>query len=218
MHYLAEDPWPLAGGLGLIALGCLIALKLSQQGKHLVRAGIALGLALAVVVIERAWVTENERIERVVYDLAEAVQARDADRVMAHLAPEATVEVGRLTLEASSNPVRRAVLAAMSQFAQVRIDPERLREQLQRYEFDWVRISDLTTHAGTETGRGTAEFRVHLMGKQTDPYHGIGTPPAGIGWSLGFRRTDEGAWKVVRITPTAMPGEVQPPGSAGRRP
>lgn len=216
MHYIAEDPWPLAGALGLIALGLLVALKVTQQGKYLVRAGIALGLAVAVVAVERVWVTEDEKIERVVYDLAEAVQARDADRIMAHLAPEASVEITRLTLDGPSNPIRQAVLTAMSKFTRVRIDRDLLEGELQRYQFDWVRISHLQTNAGSESGRGTAEFRVHLFGEQADPYHAISTPPAGLGWSLGFRRTDEGQWKVSRITPTALPGAATFPGATGR--
>ena len=38
--------------------------RVTQQGKYLVWALTALGLAVAVVVIERMWVTDNERIER----------------------------------------------------------------------------------------------------------------------------------------------------------
>ena len=73
MTYLSEDPTYLAGGLLLLAGAFLVALKVTQQGKYLIRAGIALGLGLVVVVVEWLWVTDNERIEQVVYDLRRAV-------------------------------------------------------------------------------------------------------------------------------------------------
>ena len=43
MTYLLEDPTYLAGGLLLLAGAFLVALKVTQQGKYLVRAGIAWG-------------------------------------------------------------------------------------------------------------------------------------------------------------------------------
>ena len=77
MTFLSEDPTYLAGFLVLAAGAFLMALKVTQQGKYLVWALTALGLAVAVVVIERMWVTDNERIESVVYDLRRAVLAAD---------------------------------------------------------------------------------------------------------------------------------------------
>jgi hypothetical protein len=32
MEYLSEDPWPLAGALGLVALGFLVALGSRSRG------------------------------------------------------------------------------------------------------------------------------------------------------------------------------------------
>ena len=82
MYYLSEDPWPLAGFLGLVGLGFLVPLWLTQQGKYLIRALVAFGLALLVIGIERVWVTDNERIEAVVSELASGVANRDADRAL----------------------------------------------------------------------------------------------------------------------------------------
>src|SRR5271166_4780259 len=59
MTFLSEDPTYLAGFLILVAGGFLMALKVTQQGKYLAWALTALGLAVAVVVIERLWVTDN---------------------------------------------------------------------------------------------------------------------------------------------------------------
>src|SRR4051794_20690928 len=68
MESLSEDPTYLAGGLGLVALMLLVALRVTQQGRYLIRALIVLGLAAAVLVIEHFWFTDAERIEGVVYD------------------------------------------------------------------------------------------------------------------------------------------------------
>ena len=88
MTYLSEDPTYLAGALSLVAGALLITLNITKQGKYLVAAGIAFGLALAVLLIEWMWVTDNERIEMVVYDVRKAVLNSDAEAVIAHLAPD----------------------------------------------------------------------------------------------------------------------------------
>ena len=183
MEYLSEDPWPLAGILGLVALGFLVALGITQQGKHLIRAGIALGLALAVIGIERAWVTDNERIEAVVYDLARAVGASDPGAIEAHLAPD---------FESPGESVDRVLI----------------RATLPNVKFDFVRVSKLGVHAGAESRLGTADFTVHASGMATAPLlgsHAFATPPSGTDWSLGFREAAPGQWKVTRITPTRLP-------------
>lgn len=64
MTYLSEDPTFLAGFFLVLAGAFLAALKVTQQGKYLVRAGIALGLGLVVFVVDWLWVTDTERIER----------------------------------------------------------------------------------------------------------------------------------------------------------
>src|SRR4051794_17723170 len=88
MTMLSEDPTYLAGALLLLAGAFAVALRLTQQGKYLVWALSAVGLALAVLAIERFWVTDSERIERVVYDLRRAVLASDAEGVLKHLTPD----------------------------------------------------------------------------------------------------------------------------------
>ncbi len=48
MTYLSEDPTFLAGGLLLLAGAFLLALKVTQQGKYAIRAGVAMVMAVAV--------------------------------------------------------------------------------------------------------------------------------------------------------------------------
>ncbi len=181
LHYLSEDPWPLAVFLGSAALIALVALKFTQQGRYLIGAGVALALALAVLGIERAWVTDAERIEAVVYDLAGAVEASDADRVLAILAPEVSLVIGDDTLSSQ-------LLLVL------------LRERLSNTQLDFVQISHLTAHAGALSRTGTAEFQARAMGSYP-------IQPTSTRWSLGFREV-QGSWKVTRITPVNPPPEI----------
>ena len=116
MTFLSEDPTYLAGALGVLAGAFLIALRVTQQGKYLIWALGSLGLAMTVLLVERFWVTDNERIERVVYDLRRAVMASDAEAVLKHLTPDVqyvqhgTAIPGEATRELIRNqPVQRDV-------------------------------------------------------------------------------------------------------------
>jgi len=186
MTYLLEDPTFLVGGLLLLAGVSLVALRITQQGKYLVRAGIALGLALAVVAVEWIWVTDNERIEEVIYDLRRAVLASDAEGVLAHLAPNVQYLRGNTAL---SEEATRALI----------------RLNLSNFHFDFLRISDLHTSVMHQARRGTAEFRVFARGAQSS-LSGVVDMGSGItAWSLGFEEMKPGEWKVNRISPISIP-------------
>jgi hypothetical protein len=184
MTHLSEDPTFLAVGLLLTAGAFLVALNVSQQGKYLIWAGVALGLAVTVVVIEWLWVTDNERIEHVVYDLRRSVLHSDVQGVLSHLAPNVQYLQGDVAL---SEDTTRALVEA----------------NLGRARFDLVRITDLQISAGQQSRRGKAEFRVFTRGS----LHGSATEgaPAVSTWSLGFEETAPGVWKVNRISPLSVP-------------
>jgi len=199
MEFLSEDPTYLAGGLALLAVAFLIALRVSQQGKFLVWAGVALALAAAVVGIERVWVTDNERIEQVVYDLRREVENSNAEGVLALLTPNVHYVSGGGAKEGEA--VR-----------------DYIRGILKQALFDFLRISHLKASAGGQSRRGKAEFRVIAGGS----FGSLNFGTAGSDWSLGFEETSPKVWKVNRISPTRVPGEMpQPPGIAppkARRP
>jgi hypothetical protein len=186
MTYLAEDPTPLGITLLLVAGAFLIALKVTQEGKYLVRAGIALALALAVVIIEWLWVTDNERIEQVVYNLRRAVLASDADGVLVHLAPNVQYLRGDTAL---SEDATRALI----------------RLNLSNFHFEFVQLSDLHIAAMRQARRGTAEFRVFARGSQSSSSGAVDLGSAITAWSLGFQETAPGVWKVNRISPVSIP-------------
>src|SRR5262249_54411566 len=151
----------------------------------------------------KLWVTDNERIEAVVYDLARAVEMSDADRVMGHLTPD--VDFAPTAEALGATPYQRAALYVVSRFAGQKVTRSLIESQLRNYRFDYVRVTHLTTHAGQQSRLGTAEFRVHVMGEQLEPYHAIATAPVGTDWSLGFRETEPHVWKVDRVSLTKLP-------------
>ncbi len=217
MHYLVEDPWPLTIILGLIAVGSLIALKVTQQGKFLVWATVLGVLALVVLAVEALWVTDNERIEAVVYDLARAVSRSDPDAVEAHLAPEVTISQGATTLD--EKRARGLARLVAGELIRGNIAKSLIRSTLDDLKFDVLYVGQLETNAGALTRQGTAEFRVYASGSFQGSYaqYNFATDASGTDWSLGFRETEPGVWKVTRITPIRVPGGIPGfPGGGGR--
>ncbi len=186
MTYFSEDPTVAAGALLVLAGAFLIALRVTQQGKYLIYVGASLGLALVVVVVEWLWVTDNERIEQVVYDLRRAVLESDVDGVLAHMSPHVQYSRGDFTL---SDEETRSLI----------------RSNLSNAHFDFVRITGLQTSAGSQARRGSAEFRVFARGSLNTALTTIEGGSATTDWSLGFQETGPGIWKVCRITPIRMP-------------
>ena len=189
MHYLTEDPSYLLIGLGLAALVCLLALKVTQQGKFLIWAGALAVVAGLVFGFERLYVTDAERIEGVVYDLADAVRVSDIARIEGHLDDKVTIGMRGFTMDGSST--LRLVLG-----------------YLQRTRFDFVRVARLTTAAGSQTRMGSAVFKVTAagvleQGGATMPLGSLGTE-----WSLSFQEKSPGVWKVTKITAINIPKEV----------
>ncbi|WP_422928069.1 hypothetical protein [Singulisphaera sp. PoT] len=195
MELLTEDATYLAGGLGILGAIFLIVLKVTQQGRYLIRALIALGLAAIVLGVEWLWVTDNERIEQVVYDLRRAVVASDSAAVITHLTPN--VEYSQSGQSLSGDAVRKFIT-----------------EQLQRAQFDFMRISQLETHAGSQSGRGSAVFRVTSSGSYRADFMPVAMNFGGanLDFSLGFQQEKSGVWKVDRISLTRGPREMPMPG------
>jgi hypothetical protein len=186
MTYLSEDPTILAGGLLLLAASFGLALKATQQGKYLIRASIALGLAASVVVIEWMWVTDNERIEQVVFDLRQAALNSDVDGMFSHMAPDVRFQKGDTSLDPEGT---RALVAA----------------NLSNTRFEFIRIGNLETSVGEQSRRGSAAFRVFAKGRLDTAATAIDIGTFNSVWSLGFRETQPHVWKVNRITPVQFP-------------
>lgn len=201
MEFLSEDPTYLAGGLGLLAAAFLIALRVTQQGKYLIRALVALGLMALVLVVELVWVTDNERIEGVVYALGRAVAASDVPAVLDRLTPDVQFVVGDSTMPGEATR-------------------ELVKDRVGSARFDMLRITHLRANAGGQSRRGSAQFKVIASGSFEGSYAALNFASANSSWSLGFRETGPGVWKVNRITPVSVPGGqgVIPTGGGTFRP
>jgi hypothetical protein len=184
-YYVAENPWYLVAILGVVAAGFLITLRATQDGRYLVRALVALGLAGALIVVDQVWVTEAERVERVIRDLADAI-ARSDGQVMMDLMDQ------------------HVVFGIRSNIHGEELDLGSFAELLSQVQFDFVRVSRLTATAGAQTRRGQAEFKVTASGaiRQGGVLRNfLGNSE----WSIGLRRISSGAWKINRITAVELP-------------
>jgi hypothetical protein len=197
MELLSEHPTYLVGGLGLLAGAFLIALRITQRGRYLLWALAALGLVAAVLAIEHFWVTDAERVERVVYDLRDAVAASDSERTLSFMTADVEFVQGGRTIAAGEQT--RAYIQANVSGA----------------KFDFLRISHLKTEASPQSRRGSAQFRVVAGGSVHTPMQTYNFGTASSDWSLGFEETSPGVWKVNRISPTQAPRELPRPWGPG---
>jgi len=173
MGFLSEDVTYLAGGLGILAGVFLVALKVTQQGKFLIWAMTALGLAGLTLVVEKLWVTDNERIEQVVYELRDAVAASNAPAVLALLTPDVQYGQWNRQDQAVEGSAARAFIES----------------ELGKVRFDFLRLSQLQSNAGSQSGRGSALFRVIAGGSYNTPFANLNFGTAHLDFALGFRRT-----------------------------
>lgn len=183
MSMFSDNPTLPVGVLLLAAACCFVALRARQEGKYLVWGASALALAGLVLAVEWFWVTDEERIEGVVYDLRRALLASDAQGILAHLTPDVKyVQAGAAIPSAAT---RVMITGGVS-----------------NSKFDVVRIRELQTSAGRQTRRGKAEFKVFAKATVQGPMGLGGVMGADDStWSLGFEETKPGVWKINRITP-----------------
>lgn len=187
MTWLSEDPWPLASLFGLVALGFLVALRLTQQGQYLIRAIIALGLAALVIAIEYCWVTDNERVEAVVYSLAKAVERSDIPAVMSHFTPNVQFKQSGETIDG------------------LVFDEAFIRSQLENAHFDFVRVRKLSAKVSPQARRGSAEFEVFVGGNQTSSGTTVNAGAFPSTWSIGLQETSPNVWKINEVRPIQVP-------------
>ena len=212
MTWLSDDPWLLVSVLGALAGGLLIALKVTQNGKYLIGAGVAILLAVAVLGIEHFWVTEAEKIEAIVLDMGRAVKRADAEAALQLMTPDVTLIQGGSTLGVPQLRTMQKVAPGIDVAA---VNPARalIRAAIDDTTFDIVSISRVRTHAGKLTRMGTADFRVYASGthRTGQGAFNFATGTSGSDWSMGFREVD-GQWKIDRITAVRLPPNFRIPG------
>ncbi len=189
MTFLSEDPTYLTLGFLILAVGFVTALRVTQQGKYLLLACASCALAFLTVAVEQLWVTDNERIEKIVYDLGDAVKQSNAEAVLGLLAPN--VQYSKEDSALSPDATR-----------------ELIRSNVGTFRFDLLRVGRLKTNVGEQSRRGTAEFQVMARASQQRPTGSLDSGTAVTTWSLGFQETAPGVWKVSRISPVSIPADV----------
>ncbi len=80
--WFTETPWPPIMIFSAIAAGLAAALVTTQQGRYAVGIVALLVASLVTFLVEQHIVTESERVEQAVYDVAEAFQQRDEQRTL----------------------------------------------------------------------------------------------------------------------------------------
>lgn len=187
LTWLSEDPWPIAGVLSVILLIFLVALRFTQNGLYLIRAGITLAAIVLLFGLEYVWVTDNERLEAAVYALAKAVESTDIPAVMSHFTSDVQFKQRDETVDG------------------IIFDEPFVRSQLEHIQFDFVRVRKLTTKVSPQSRRGSAEFEVLLSGTQTKNSNFDRAGAFSSTWSLGFQETSPGVWKINEIRPITLP-------------
>ncbi|WP_165246895.1 hypothetical protein [Paludisphaera soli] len=203
MSMFSDDATLPVGALLLVAAACFLALKARQEGKYLIWGLSAVAAAVLTAGVEWFWVTDEERIEAVVYDLRRSLLASDSAAMLAHL----TDDVQYVQSGESIPPLATRTM---------------IQASVGRSKFDIVRVRGLQASAGRRTRRGKAEFKVFVRGSVQGPLGLGGSGAADTTWSLGFEETKPGVWKVNRITPISLPynaalltGTPRAPGGPG---
>ncbi len=193
LTFLSENPWPLTGLFGGVCALCLVILMVTGRGPFLIGGLVSGGLALLVLLVEAFWVTDIERIEAVVQEIARGVRDGDEEAVAEHLADGLDLQLGNIPL-----PLPDAIELPLLD----PIDPSILiiRTAMDTADFDMIRITAWDAiHAGQQSRQGYATFSVLARGEGS--YGGPGNRypfTVTTHWTLGFREID-GQWKVDQI-------------------
>lgn len=191
--HFGENPWPLVLALLGVAVVCLALLMVTQNGRHLVRGLVAVGLACLLLVLDWAWTTDREKIAATVSGIAAAVKRNDIEAVRSRLSPNAVyLPNGQTGGVEFQSPLGNTLL----------------KQALDEVKFDFLSVRNLNLSAGRQTKRGKADFEVLCSGTWNPSVGGsaINFPPTTSAWSFGLQKQKDGAWLVDRITPTQMPG------------
>lgn len=211
MHYLVENPWPLMTACGAFAAACLIALKVTQQGKYLIAAAVGVVLAGLAWTLDALVATDAERVETVVYQMAEAVRkvhpAVDPDASPgARPAADAGPVLALLTNDATLESNERSLPSLLSRAL--------IKGELENTKFDFVTVSQVEVEVARQSRTARARFRVHAGGttERSSTRFNFLTDGQGTDWEFGLRETEPNTWKIARITAIRLPRQAHIPG------
>ena len=156
-----------------------------------------------LLAVEALWVTDDERIEAVVLDLARAAGRNEVDAALALLTDDVILSQGPIPAierpPGSKSPID-------GELARGEAARGAIAATLEDTSFDFIHVGDLRPHAEPDRDSGTAEFRVYASGSIRATYnYNFATDTQGSDWSLGFREVEPGTWRVSRITAVRLP-------------
>jgi hypothetical protein len=171
-HYVGEDVWPLIGLLAVIALGLGIAMVGTGRGRFLIGIIALACLAVSLLVIERLWVTDKERVDGIINEMAQSALREDSAAIVRHLSPQC--RYGNL----DRSGIERLAAAT---FAQVALDK--------------VSVSSRKTEVFPMRGEARVDFLAVVRGRQNN----VEFSPYPTRWIFTFVQNQQGAWEVEEI-------------------
>lgn len=130
--WFTETPWPPIIILAVLAIGFAAAFLSTQRARHVPPILLLGALAVIVYVVEQQVVTERERVEQSIHDVAAAFQRRDVDGTLRHFSEQAILLRG----------------IAMTALAAVEVQ-------------DDLRITDVSIEMKNADSRAKAHFRAN---------------------------------------------------------
>jgi hypothetical protein len=192
IRLFAEDVWPLIWVIALVELLLVIAMVGTGRGRLLIWIAALPVLAVALLGVEWLWVTDRERVDGIIDQIAEAVRHEDAESLVQHLAPRC--RYGGMNRDG----IQRT---AASLF--------------QTLEIDSLKLSSRKTQMFRLRKEATAEFLAVIRGKQSN----VDFSPYPTRWVLTFNQDTNGRWQVAEIQQLPAFGDnhepLAPPGRPG---
>ncbi len=180
----AEDFWSLVGLCALVELGLVIALVRTGRRGLLVLVALTPFVAGALVAVELLIVTERERVDGLIDEMAAAARAEDVDGLVKHLAPNC--RYGNI----GPDGIRQTAATIFGMF-----DIERLT------------LSSRKTQVARLRKEATAEFLAVARGRQGQ----IDFAPYPTRWIFTFQQNRDDEWRVVEIQQVAAFGQDRQP-------
>jgi hypothetical protein len=87
--WFTETPWPPIIVLAAVAIAFAVAFISTQRTKFIAPILLLAALAIIVYVVEQQVVTERERVEQSIHDVATAFQSQDVEGTLEHFSEQA---------------------------------------------------------------------------------------------------------------------------------
>ena len=181
--YFFENPWPI----GLVSVSLLLILTIaflrSGDGRLLVAALIALVCSSGVFLLDRLVTTPAEHGEHVVELMVQSAEAGDADAVLKHVAPTASLHMADIRRPGRSFKDLERSLRSL--------------ERANRITDNWV-----TRLSGESLEADRAMVSMACITTTTSSYGSVPTT-----WMFELQRQSDGSWLGTRVVFESLMGK-----------